>query len=98
MFEGKPPSMAADRLLDQTDAVRALEWEEVVARNPRRARALDAVIDSLRSWDRVATVESVPTTLFVLWQERLRSGDYARYRRRQFLFSFSLCPELNSSL
>ena len=52
------------------------EWEEVGGVNPARARGLDAAIDLLRAWDHVASVESEAATLFVLWQEQLKSGAY----------------------
>jgi acyl-homoserine-lactone acylase len=60
------------------DAFRILihEWEEVGGTNADRAMRVDEAIDALRSWDRVASTESVETTLYVLWQERLRSGAY----------------------
>jgi penicillin amidase len=71
---------------DPSEAVTALvhEWEEVGGPNPARARGLDAAVDLLRGWDQVASVESEATTVFVLWQEQLRSGAYtgelARFR------------------
>jgi acyl-homoserine-lactone acylase len=55
----------------------AQEWEDVGGRNPTRARALDAALDSLRDWDGRAAVGSAATTLFMLWQERLRAGEYS---------------------
>jgi acyl-homoserine-lactone acylase len=61
----------------------SLEWEQVGGRNPIRARALDAVIDTLREWDRVTGTESAAATLYVLWQERLHggvAGELARFR------------------
>ncbi|HSJ23572.1 MAG TPA: penicillin acylase family protein [Longimicrobiales bacterium] len=68
------------------DALRILihEWEEIGGTNFERAMRVDEALDALRSWDRVATVASEATTLFILWQERLRSGDftgeYAQFR------------------
>lgn len=60
------------------------EWEQVGGQNAQRARALDAPVDLLRSWDHVAAAESEAATLYVLWQERLHTGDYtgeyARFR------------------
>ena len=60
------------------------EWEQVGGQNAPRARSLDAAIDVLRSWDHVAGAESEAATLYILWQERLRSGaytgEYARFR------------------
>lgn len=68
---------------DEIEAL-AREWEEVGGQNPGRARAVDAIVDSLRAWDRVAAVESTPTTLFMLWQEHLRgaavTGELRRFR------------------
>jgi acyl-homoserine-lactone acylase len=60
------------------DAFRILihEWEEVGGTNAERAMRVDEALDAVRGWDRVASVESVETTLYVLWQERLRSGTY----------------------
>jgi acyl-homoserine-lactone acylase len=60
------------------DALRLLihEWEEVGGTHAERAMRVDEAVDALRSWDRVATAESEATTLFVLWQERLRSGAF----------------------
>src|SRR5690606_27320051 len=52
--------------------------------NAARARQVDEAIELLRSWDHRADTSSVEATLFVLWQERLRSGtyvgEYARFR------------------
>lgn len=60
------------------------EWEEIGGTNPERAYLLDRPLDRLRAWDRVSTVDSEEMTLFVTWQERLRSGEqdgaYARFR------------------
>jgi acyl-homoserine-lactone acylase len=52
-----------------------LEWEQVGGSNPQRAMRLDEGLDLLRAWDRSATPDSEATTLFVLWQELLRSGE-----------------------
>jgi acyl-homoserine-lactone acylase len=52
------------------------EWEEVGGTHYQRAMQVDEAIDALRGWDRVATLESEATTLFILWQERLRSGEF----------------------
>ncbi|HEX2165827.1 MAG TPA: penicillin acylase family protein [Longimicrobiales bacterium] len=61
------------------DSVAALvmEWEQVGGPDPVRARALDAALDALRSWDGAAGAESEAATLFVLWQDRLRSSGYS---------------------
>jgi acyl-homoserine-lactone acylase len=52
------------------------EWEEVGGTNPQRAFRLDPVMDRLRAWDRVSTVTSTEMTLFMTWQERIRTGEY----------------------
>jgi acyl-homoserine-lactone acylase len=61
-----------------------LEWEQVGGFDPHRAARADAAIDALRSWDHVSSIESEAMTLYVLWQERLRlgeyRGEYARFR------------------
>jgi acyl-homoserine-lactone acylase len=61
------------------DAIAPLvrEWETVGGLQPQRAMRVDEAVDLLRAWDGVATVESEATTLFVLWQERLRTGAFA---------------------
>jgi acyl-homoserine-lactone acylase len=64
--------MAEDEIL-----ALALEWEDVGGRNPARARPLDDVLDTLRTWNHDAATGSTAATLFVLWQERLRSGGYS---------------------
>jgi acyl-homoserine-lactone acylase len=61
---------------DDVFAALVREWEGVGGLQPRRAMALDEAVDMLRVWDRSAGIESVEMTLFVLWQERLRSGSY----------------------
>jgi acyl-homoserine-lactone acylase len=55
---------------DTTIAALVYEWERLGAVDPDRTMIVDAAIDSLRQWDRVATVASVPMTHYVLWQER----------------------------
>lgn len=52
------------------------DWEEVGGTAPDRAMRADGALDALRAWDRRATAESPEATLYVLWQERLRSGEY----------------------
>jgi acyl-homoserine-lactone acylase len=52
------------------------EWEQVGGTHFDRAMRLDEAVDALRSWDGMASVESVETTLYILWQERLRSGAF----------------------
>jgi len=54
------------------------EWERLVVADPARAAALHGPVDLLRSWDRVSTLESPATTLFVQWFEtrwRLEHGE-----------------------
>lgn len=46
-------------------------WDASSAAEPERAEALRDVIAALRAWDRRATIESVPATLYLLWFERL---------------------------
>jgi acyl-homoserine lactone acylase PvdQ len=60
------------------DALRILihEWEAVGGTNFDRAMRVDEAIDALRAWDGVASLESAATTLFILWRERLRTGEY----------------------
>jgi acyl-homoserine-lactone acylase len=53
-----------------------LEWERVGGLEPLRAMRVDAAVDALRGWDRISTVASEAMTLFVLWQERVRSGGF----------------------
>lgn len=50
------------------------EWEEVGGTHPERAMRVDAALDTLRGWDLRADTGSHAMTLFVMWQERLRSG------------------------
>jgi acyl-homoserine-lactone acylase len=52
------------------------QWEQVGGTHYARAMRIDEAVDLLRSWDGMASVESVETTLFILWQERLRSGAF----------------------
>ncbi|CAN5643522.1 acylase [soil metagenome] len=52
------------------------EWEDVGGNNPNRAMRVDDAVDLIRAWDGISTTDSEAMTLFVLWQEQLRSGDY----------------------
>jgi acyl-homoserine-lactone acylase len=61
---------------DAAIASLVLEWEEVGGQNPFRAMLVDDALDLLRSWDGISTIESEAMTLFVVWQERLRSGSF----------------------
>jgi len=45
------------------------QWESLVAADPARAAALRGPIELLRSWNRVSSVDSPATTLFVQWFE-----------------------------
>ena len=57
--------LAADELLPELMS----EYEQLGATGTRRPDRLAAAIAELTGWDGVATVESVPATLFVLWVE-----------------------------
>lgn len=46
------------------------EWERLRSANPALAEALAEPVGALRDWDYVSTIDSWPTTLFVLWAER----------------------------
>jgi acyl-homoserine-lactone acylase len=65
-------------------ALLVAEWERVGGQNPVRARVLDPALEALRDWDYSADAESTAATLFVLWQDQLRTGqyvgEYARFR------------------
>jgi acyl-homoserine-lactone acylase len=52
------------------------EWEEVGGANPHRVVRVDEAVDLLRAWDYTSSIESEAMTIYVLWQERLRSGYY----------------------
>lgn len=80
------------RMIEAEEHVPALvdEWERFGAVEPDRAAALDSAMHDLREWDRIATVESTATTLFVLWLERYRSPSadtvaFARMRSLEFV-------------
>jgi acyl-homoserine lactone acylase PvdQ len=76
------------RVIEADTAIPMLvdEWERLGAVDPERAIQLDPALDSLRAWDRVSTVESVPATWFVLWLERIRRDtDRGEWPRMQAL-------------
>ena len=70
-FDTQVP-VAADAI-----ALLVAEWEQVGGQNAARARVLDAALQALREWDYNADADSEAATLFVLWQEQLRSGGFA---------------------
>lgn len=47
------------------------EWEKLLKKEPERAEKLREVVDALRDWDCVSTVDSVPMTLVALTFERV---------------------------
>jgi acyl-homoserine lactone acylase PvdQ len=59
-------------------------WEALRDRDPERAEAIRPAVDLLADWDRVGTVDSDATTLFVHWGEaflgRGRAGEAALAR------------------
>jgi acyl-homoserine lactone acylase PvdQ len=59
------------RVLEAEAVVPALvdEWERMGASDPERAVRLDTLIEELRNWDRISTIESTTMTLFVYWSE-----------------------------
>jgi acyl-homoserine-lactone acylase len=63
---------------DAEDAFRDLvrEWEEVGGTHPERAMRVDQALDAMRGWDLRADTGSHAMTLFVMWQQRLRSGAF----------------------
>ncbi|MGH7507047.1 MAG: penicillin acylase family protein [Longimicrobiales bacterium] len=65
------------RVIEAAELIPTLvdEWERLGAVDPDRALRLDFVIASLRLWDGVSTIESVPMTHFLLWLERMRGLD-----------------------
>jgi acyl-homoserine-lactone acylase len=46
------------------------EWERLRSADPALAEVLAEPVSALRDWDYVSTIDSWPTTLFVLWAER----------------------------
>jgi hypothetical protein len=53
------------------------EWEQVGARNPERALAMDSAIALLRAWDHESATESEPMTLYAAYADELRVGGSA---------------------
>jgi acyl-homoserine lactone acylase PvdQ len=56
----------------------AQAWEEMQVAEPARAEALKDAVAALGAWDRRATIDSVPTTLYLLWFESLIPAIIAR--------------------
>ncbi|MFN7270532.1 MAG: penicillin acylase family protein, partial [bacterium] len=52
----------------------AAEWELLKREDEARAEQIKPVLLELKAWDRVARIDSAPTTLFLLWFERVRNG------------------------
>ncbi len=50
------------------------EWELLKREDEARAEQIKPVILELKSWDRIARIDSVATTIFLLWFERMRNG------------------------
>ena len=50
------------------------EWEILKREDEARAEQIKPALLELKAWDRVARIDSVPTTLFLRWFERSRSG------------------------
>ena len=53
----------------------AAEWELLKREDEARAEQIKPVLLELKAWDRVARIDSAPTTLFLLWFERVRNGE-----------------------
>jgi len=47
------------------------EWKALKTSDAVRAKALSEAITELFSWDQRSTIESIPTTLFTLWYEKM---------------------------
>ena len=60
----------AGRGIDEISA----EWEVLKREDEARAEQIKPALLELKAWDRVARIDSVPTTIFLLWFERMRSG------------------------
>jgi acyl-homoserine-lactone acylase len=52
----------------------AAEWEILKREDEARAEQIKPALLELKAWDRVARIDSVPATLFLLWFERMRNG------------------------
>jgi penicillin amidase len=76
-FEAWERAAFDTRVLEADTAIPPLvdEWERLGAVDPERAYQIDPALDSLRAWNRVSTIESVPMTWFVMWLERMRQAD-----------------------
>lgn len=59
-------------------------WEALAEVDPERAEAIQPAVDLLEDWDRIGTVDSEATTLFVHWGEAMlgrgRAGEAALAR------------------
>ena len=77
-FDGWTAAAFDRYVLEAENAVArlVLEWEQIGGTNPDRAMNIDEPLDKLRAWDRTSSIESPEMTLFTLWQERLRTGEY----------------------
>lgn len=68
---------AFDRRVHSAEAeIAALadEWEQVGARNPERALAMDTAIAMLRAWDLQSTINSPTMTLYAAYFDEYRAG------------------------
>ena len=72
-FEEWAQSVSVSYLVEAEEKISEIieEWERLNALDSARAEALSGPIAELRAWDRLSTVDSVPTTLFVLWYEKM---------------------------
>lgn len=61
----------AARGIDELSA----EWEILKREDESRAEQIKPVLLELKAWDRVARIDSVPATIFLLWFERMRNGE-----------------------
>ncbi len=52
----------------------AAEWETMKREDEARAEQIKPALLELKAWDRVARIDSVPATVFLLWFERMRAG------------------------
>ncbi|MFZ4794531.1 MAG: penicillin acylase family protein [Blastocatellia bacterium] len=50
------------------------EWEVLKREDEARAEQIKPALLELKAWDRVARVDSVPSTVFLLWFEKMRNG------------------------
>lgn len=65
------------------------EWESIREKEPERHEKLKPMITELKNWNCVSTVESVPMTLYVRWQDKamqlLQKRDILNYPRLRAL-------------